>query len=623
MLTVFYKNQTGCVIRPTPLISISYTPLRNKIGVFGGSYEITLNGTIIDSEGSPFGSGIIPSGSATPFAAPFHGSLSKRPDSQLVGIGQSMQSIMHKQNALRELFALDGQLVELFPVSNDDSVPAPPEKSKAAAVGQRVEQDDNPILKFYPQVQSVSFEEGIYVNTCKYTVVLKADVLLDKDDKVFTDGSLNSTYSSVSGYFNDIQSGIYGFGSTRLTENELRAQFGGFIEDFSESWSLEAEDGNGNTTNRGNVTKAWRLTRNTSATGRTHYGTDGVRKGVRTDAWVEARNYLYKNVLYGTIYQGYASGNWQKYPNYYNHSFASGLFSLSNRYKGYNHSITENIDRVAGSYSVSETWLLSQEDAYENYKMSISSSLGGPFVNVTIDGTIKGLSLLVPSGTVYGGESNITADPFPLTFNDNRQPRTPPNTAYQNALNKYHLVSNSGRFGLISAIYKRANASVGANLNSQPKSISLGLNEFTGEITYNVEFDNRPLNLISGVLTENISVNDTYPGDVFAMIPVIGRATGPVLQYIGGRTEYKRDVGIEFVVDYTDIPYGQDRMRYLLSKPSLNEPIRSQINNVIATLSPANEPGIRKYFLNPPSESWNPKEGRYSLNLSWVYELSR
>jgi hypothetical protein len=620
MLTVYYKNTTGCVIRPTPLISISYTPLRNKVGVFGGTYEITLNGTILDSEGSPFGSGVLPSGSATNFAAPFYGSLSKRPKHQLVGIGQAMQSIIYKQNTLRELFALDGQLIELSPISNDDSVDAPP---KVSDPENRVDQDDAPILKFYPQVQSVSFEEGIYVNTCKYTVVLKADVLLDKDNKVFTDGSLNSTNSSVSGYFQTQLSGIYGFGAERLTENQLRQQFGGFIEDFSESWSLEAEDGNGNTTNRGNVTKAWRLTRNTSATGRTHYGVLGNETGVRTDAWVEARNYLYKNVLYGTIYQGYASGNWQKYPNYYEHSFASGLFSLSNRYKGYNHSITENIDRVAGSYSVSETWLLSQEDAYENYKMSISSSLGGPFVNVSIDGAIKGLSLIVPSGTVYGGESNLTADPFPATFNDYRQPATPPNTAYQNALNKYYSVSNFGRFGLISDIYKRANASVGANLNSQPKSISLGLNEFTGEITYNVEFDNRPLNLISGVLTENISVNDTYPGDVFAMIPVIGRATGPILQYIGGRTEYKRDVGIEFVVDYTDIPYGLDRTRYLLSKPSLNEPIRSQINNVIATLSPANEPGIRKYFLNPPSESWNPKEGRYSLNLSWVYELDK
>jgi hypothetical protein len=615
MLIVHYKNQLPCVIRPTPLISISYTPLRNKVGVFGGTYDITLNGTIIDNEGSPFASG---TNSTPPSGNLFHNSLSNRPDSQAVGIGQAMQSIMQKQNSLRELFALDGQLIELLPVSNDSSIPAP--TTQVAAGLLQLKQNDYPILKFYPQVQSISFEEGIYVNTCKYTINLKANVLLDQNDRVFTDGSINSTYSSASGYFGDPQSGIYGFGGSRLTEDQLRQQFGGFIEDFSENWSLEAEDGNGNTTNRGNVVKTYRLTRNLAATGRTHYSSLNALSGIRYDAWLEAKNYLTKNLLYGNIYQQYSSGNWQRYPDLYKDVFASGLLSLSSRYKGYNHSITESIDKVAGTCTISETWLLSQEDAYENYKMSISNSLGDPYVNVSIDGTIKGLSLLTPSGTVYGGESNNTADPF-LTTSQTQPPYTPPNTAYQNALNKYHLVSNSGRFGLISDIYKRANASVGANLNSQPKSISLGLNEFTGEITYNVEFNNRPLNLISGVLTENISVNDTYPGDVFAMIPVIGRATGPVLQYIGGRTEYKRDVGIEIVVDYTDIPYGQDRMRYLLSKPSLNEPIRSQINNVVASLSPANEPGIRKYFINPPSESWNPKEGRYSLNLSWVYEL--
>jgi hypothetical protein len=613
MITVYYKNGVGCVIRPTPLISISYTPLRNKIGVFGGTYEITLNGTIIDSEGSPFGSGVLPSGS-TNGQGSFHGSLSSRPSGQLVGIGQALQSILHKQNSLRELFALDGQLVEISPVSNDSSVPAPPTATNGLV---RVNQNDAPIIKFYPQVQSISFEEGIYVNTCKYTITLKANVLLNGDGKVLLDGMVNSTYESSSGYFNDPKSGIYGFSDSRLTETDLMNQFGGFIEDFSENWSLESEDGNGNTTNRGNVTKTYRLTRNLSATGRNHYV-----NGQRLDAWVQAKNYLTKNLLYGSIYQGYASGNWQRYPDLYQNVFASGILSLSTRYKGYNHSITQSIDKVAGSCTLSETWLLSQEDAYENYKMSISNSLGDPYVNVSIDGTIKGLSLLSPSGTVYGGESDNTADPFPAT-NATTSPTTPANTAYQNALNKYHAISNNGRFGLISDIYKRANTSVGANLNSQPKSISLGLNEFTGEITYNVEFNNRPLNLISGVLTENISINDTYPGDVFAVIPVIGRPTGPILQYIGGRTEYKRDVGIDIVVDYTDIPYGQDRTRYLLSKPSLNEPIRSQINNVIASLSPANEPGIRKYFLNPPSESWNPKEGRYTLNLSWVYELDR
>ena len=39
--------------------------------------------------------------------------------------------------------------------------------------------------------------------------------------------------------------------------------------------------------------------------------------------------------------------------------------------------------------------------------------------------------------------------------------------------------------------------------------------------------------------------------------------------------------------------------------------------------SPANEPGVRKYFLSPPAESWNPKTGSYSLNLDWTYEIDK
>ena len=47
----------------------------------------------------------------------------------------------------------------------------------------------------------------------------------------------------------------------------------------------------------------------------------------------------------------------------------------------------------------------------------------------------------------------------------------------------------------------------------------------------------------------------------------------------------------------------------------------AEILELIKTLSPSEEPGIRKYFLEAPTESWNPKTGSYALNLSWVYEL--
>jgi len=76
-------------------------------------------------------------------------------------------------------------------------------------------------------------------------------------------------------------------------------------------------------------------------------------------------------------------------------------------------------------------------------------------------------------------------------------------------------------------------------------------------------------------------------------------------------------------MDYTKIPYGETRNPLLLKKPSVVSPTAEQIHELLIELSPANEPGVRKYFLSPPSESWSPKDGQYSLNLSWTYELDK
>ena len=148
-------------------------------------------------------------------------------------------------------------------------------------------------------------------------------------------------------------------------------------------------------------------------------------------------------------------------------------------------------------------------------------------------------------------------------------------------------------------------------------------NKTAGTITYSLDFDNRPTNIITNVLNEQISVNDTYPGDYYSIVPVIGRATGPILQYVGGRTEYKRDVSINLQMDYTKIPYDSGRPELLLLKPSVNQPTAQELANLLESLSPANEPGVRKYFIDAPSESWEPKTGAYSFNISFVYELDK
>jgi len=615
-IQIRYLNDPNqeCVLRPAPLISISQTVDKTGGGdAIGSTYSITLTGTILEDRGFPLardsqknlfsqidkdGEKVAWGGSLVGPYESFDSSVSHyndhRPLTQFVPTNYKLDAILHKQKVLRALFAIDGQRMEITPVHGDQ-----------------------PEIICYPRVLSVSFTEGLYLNKCDYTVTLEADTLLDYQSVVNDDGNPRYLeHDLTDDVFNpdvilrkgeEVEPGKY----KQQTTKEILESKGAFIQSFSESWSIEADDSLGETRKGGTVhPRSYRLTHSMNSTGKAHYfpksasalaGADDV---VKVPAWKNAQIYVQKRLMRPEV----ATDNVEYlYPNIKNH-IGSGTLNLIEAYRGFNHARTEEINVSDGSYSVTDTWLLASGVAYENYTMSISSEKSSPFVSVSIDGTIKGLSTMSPSGDRYGGR---------------HQPPPELKTAYDNAFKKYNEVSTYGKFGIGSDIYKRANNSVAVELNSQPNSISLGLNEYDGSITYNLSFDNRPVNIITGVLSENISINDTYPGDVFAMIPVIGRKTGPVLQYIGGRTEYRRDVSIELLMDYTDLPYGNKRNSLLLQKPSLVEPVRSQLRTLVEELSPKNEPGVRKYFLSPPTENWTPKEGRYSFNLSWTYELDK
>jgi hypothetical protein len=466
---------------------------------------------------------------------------------------------------------------------------------------------DQPAVVCYPRVISITFEEGNYIHKCGYSITLQADTLLDKNHTVDNEGNP-----------------VFQDGYSDLKEEAIAALSGHFISSFSDNWSIEVDEALGETVGNLVVPRSYRITHSTSATGKSHYypETADPAKVVKTAAWQNAKKYVQRTLLgdagqsgihfypnVGKFLPQWSDPHVQPGPERLDETLlGSGTVNLVDTYRGYNHVRTEQVDKSAGSYSVTDTWLLASGSAYETYSMSISQSSDNPFVNVSIDGSIKGLSELTSSAASFGGNQGVDVGS---------------GTAYSNAISKFHEVSNSGKYGITSNIFKRANRAVAVELNSQPQSISLGTNEYAGDISYSLSFNNRPTNIISGVLSEVISVNDNYPGDVFASLPVIGRNTGPVLQYVGGRTEYSRSVNVELVMDYTDIGYGSDRKSLLLKKPSIVEPTKTQLRDLIKELSPQNEPGVRKYFISPPSESWSPKEGRYSFNISWTYELDK
>tara|TARA_R110000751_G_scaffold8926_1_gene34559 strand:- start:1296 stop:3095 length:1800 start_codon:yes stop_codon:yes gene_type:complete len=597
-IRIRYNNDPNqpCTLRPTPFMSIGTSILKNGAGeAFGTVYTITLTGTLLADQGTPYATKPVAVGqdhqrydfySYPDYPAvenskvgPYLGfdavlGASKYPPKQKVSPNSASHSLFVKQKALRALFARDGQRFEL---SDWD--------------------DDEESIICYPRVVDISFEEGVYVDKCSYTITLEADTLLNSKLHVDAEGALMiGDGIARSGL---LEQDLLRDGSKQLHPDlhpTLASLSGAFINDFSEDWSLEIDE---SLVEQPNINRSYRVTHSINATGKTHYGPkdDTENEIVKREAWEQARSFV-QSKLCDSIQD--------LYPNSAG-IIGKGIINLHNAYQGYNHTRTEQINQSAGSYSVTETFLLASGTAYETYNMNISSDIGSPFVSISVDGNVKGLTPIDPSGASFGG-THI---------------KDSTSTAYDVAINKYMLISNSGRFGLGSDLYKRANASVAVQLNSQPNSVSLGMNENTGEITYNLSFDNRPTNIISGVLSENITVNDTYPGDVFAVIPVLGRPTGPVLQYIGGRTEYRREVQIGLLMDYANIPYGATRNSLMLKKPSVIEPTASQISSLIKELSPEGEQGVRKYFLSAPQETWSPKEGNYTISLSWVYELDK
>lgn len=589
MLTVYYRNEQGLILRPTPLVTINQTANRNQVSSLGSTYSITLTGAIIAAEGSPIYSGATNKptvlGDMKSVGTNWDGTSIARPDGTTVPYGEKLGSIINKQTVIRELFAMDGQKMELSSISNDQAK-----------------------LIFYPVVESITFDEGAWVDICRYTVNLVASSLLKEDGTIVEDSQpyLVSSLEEMHNALPDGQDAGTFSNAGAKKEKDIIDQFGGFVSDFSDTWSLEPDESLATSDDSGNIIPmGYRLTRNMSATGMTKYIADfsegDTAKPKKYDAWQMAKGFIQTSILKE---EGGAGGA-EDYPAYTNSSlgtYASGMLDLED-YSGFNNSRTESIDIAAGTYAIEDSWTIASGNipAYEQFDISVSTDTAAAFVGVTINGTIR-------------GASNLSAA-------DRTKPEPAGNSRYDRASQKYYQITNNGQFGVTSTLYKRANGCCEQVLNSQPSNISVSLNEYSGEISYSAAFDNRPLNIFTGVMSESISVNDTMPGDVYASIPVLGRTTGPVLQYMDMRTEYKRSLSIQLQLDYTNIGYGSDRSNLLMTKPTLRLPLKNEIDQVIREISPANEPGVRKYFIDAPTESWNPRTGSYSLNLNWTYEL--
>lgn len=398
----------------------------------------------------------------------------------------------------------------------------------------------NPI-KCYPKVKDIKFDEGQWVNVLPYTITLEAPFV----------------YGALIGDSEDLGKSEFFGSSTKL-----------LLSDASEDWLIEENDGIYDVSTRA---KTYKISHNIKAVGRDAFdGSGHMGYGWQhAKTWVDTKLGLNMTDLY------------------YND------VNLPSGYVGYNHIRTNNLDKLGGSYTVSENWILASGSTTEDFTLSLKKSSENNLNNITIEGTINGLEQR---------SSNYSSI---LT------------TKWDNALSRWNILYSGGP-GLGGMLYDRALTYSDLTwLNPEPLNITIGRNPTVGIISYSFEYNDRPARFITNSLAENIQIHTVNSADVYAKIPVLGRVAGPVLQDIGTITEKKRSISVEVIMP---IYSGLSPINIAGMTAMINSAPTGQIDLLIQACYGGLVSSYSQVFVDDDNEDWNPFSGRYNRNVSWTYQ---
>jgi hypothetical protein len=155
-----------------------------------------------------------------------------------------------------------------------------------------------------------------------------------------------------------------------------------------------------------------------------------------------------------------------------------------------------------------------------------------------------------------------------------------------------------------------------ASFNPIPVNMTEAHRSHAGEIDYSIEFNNRPLNMIPGSVSESLSITDNFPVQQIAEVFVLGRRLGPVIQDLGTSSLATRDVTFEVVMT---------RPPQLASRVIFPQQQYQAAIDAVEQLNPkymfgGNQYALIKSYVKSDSQNWNPLEGRISIQKSWTWQ---
>lgn len=321
-----------------------------------------------------------------------------------------------------------------------------------------------PPIKGPVKINSVRFPAGNWIETMPYTISCEADTLL--------------------GEFNT------GAGEDAFTE---------YITSATESWNIDF-----NQPQNAEQQYTWRLSHSLSAQGKTHWDIAG---DIPIPAWQSAKAFCVSRLGYDP-----------------SKAASSGVIDIQN-FTAYNHIRLENLDELAGSYSITENWILATGSATEDFNITSNTSVTDPIRRVTIDGSIQGLDL-----------TSYTSSGIQLL-----------QSKWQSASG--YFASISGQLYERAYLYSQASQFPRA-LNTIAATTQINRNPVLGTINYSYNYDTRRPNCLDNpnILSENVTISDNGLTNIVAIISVLGRAAGDILQDTRTKTHRTRTMTVDIVM---------------------------------------------------------------------------
>lgn len=329
------------------------------------------------------------------------------------------------------------------------------------------------------------------------------------------------------------------------------------LTEISESWETSIDEGTYSDIVTGLPQTIFTITQNLSATGRSNRDTQ--KSGyIAAKQWVQGR--ISTNPI-TTVPQDLS-----KVPEPISLQIPVG-------YSTYNRTIQITQDILEGTYSATTTWQTSLYPATSSVEFTFDGDQTSEAQTVQANITINGLSSL----NLNGGTSD----------------------KYTNAVAFYETYIKPNISTWASQFYITAGGSKTFNVN--PISTSRSDNRTDGIITVTQSFNDR---VVPFAGASSVSLNITYNNEdggnqIVAILPIIAKTSGPVIQNMQTTGERKRSISL-------DVTMNQNSR---VSRPT--SLALAYIDSYLPNISP-------KYRENM-TETWNPITGQYTLGLDYVW----